>query len=528
MATRYWIGTTSTSFGNTNNWSDTSGGAVGFSVPGSADDAIFDGNGNNPCVLDTSRNLLTLTFQSGFTNSFDFQGFVIEIFGATGNVVTLSANMTILGTIGTSYIRLTNGASPGTRTIVSNGKALGNVSLEMRCGNTVVINGQWVVHHFWVSQGNTTINASGGGFIEVGGNFTGPTGSTTVSFNLLVNMFGTGTITLTGFSVFQNLKIESTGSVTLQYVNFYGLITHVQGLVSATQIDCGIFTPPGGSPTTFTLTGFNTNVPVNVVQVIANRTLILGSDLNVNVFTTFSTGVPTIQGAFRVLIQQSLQINSLSSSDQITTSTGSIFSIVGSGAFIQFLNQASCNVPLEINTPGNVSFALPNAVVLSSAPTNFNFQIGSNFTVLRGNVVIPPLLCFRFSGSGSSVFRGLDKVRFGFVTMANNTTYTFDEFFCGTPENPVVINGAFTIAFTNQGEKYARFVRMSGATVVAVSHLIITARTRAAIGSDNNGVHFSNVEPNTFKRNSNFLASSLDGVEPLRRVRMLVADPTKV
>ena len=66
MAARYWRGTTSNSWGDTNNWSDSSGGAGGFSVPTSADDVIFDGNGNNPCTLDTT-NRSCLTFR--ITNS---------------------------------------------------------------------------------------------------------------------------------------------------------------------------------------------------------------------------------------------------------------------------------------------------------------------------------------------------------------------------------------------------------------------------------------------------------------------------
>jgi len=44
MATRYWVGTGTWDASSTSNWSASSGGATGVSVPTTADDVIFDAN----------------------------------------------------------------------------------------------------------------------------------------------------------------------------------------------------------------------------------------------------------------------------------------------------------------------------------------------------------------------------------------------------------------------------------------------------------------------------------------------------
>ena len=52
---RYWVRNTSGStgtFSDTANWSGTSGGAGGSSVPASGDDIFFDSAGDSGCVVD--------------------------------------------------------------------------------------------------------------------------------------------------------------------------------------------------------------------------------------------------------------------------------------------------------------------------------------------------------------------------------------------------------------------------------------------------------------------------------------------
>lgn len=91
MAARFWVGSGTWDSVNTANWSATSGGATGASVPTSADDVTFDVNSGN-CTVSGTVNCLSLTVGTGFVNglssgsSFDTLG----ISGTTGTVLTLT------------------------------------------------------------------------------------------------------------------------------------------------------------------------------------------------------------------------------------------------------------------------------------------------------------------------------------------------------------------------------------------------------------------------------------------------------
>lgn len=109
MALRYWRGTGDGNWGTTANWSDTSGGATGFSVPSASDDVVFDAAGNLGCVINASaRVCLSLTITSGYTATINHS----QQLTVSGNI-TLGANYTITGSgllvIGASSVITTNG-----------------------------------------------------------------------------------------------------------------------------------------------------------------------------------------------------------------------------------------------------------------------------------------------------------------------------------------------------------------------------------------------------------------------------------
>jgi len=68
-ANRYWIGTINNNWNSNGNWSATSGGAGGASTPTSADVAIFDGNGNINCTINTNINVLGFQILSGYAST---------------------------------------------------------------------------------------------------------------------------------------------------------------------------------------------------------------------------------------------------------------------------------------------------------------------------------------------------------------------------------------------------------------------------------------------------------------------------
>ena len=85
MANRYWVASFAGTWNDTFNWSTTSGGIGGASVPGASDTAIFDGNGIGKCTLDMNVTVDYLDLTSGYTGAgaddghFDSGGFDVTI-----------------------------------------------------------------------------------------------------------------------------------------------------------------------------------------------------------------------------------------------------------------------------------------------------------------------------------------------------------------------------------------------------------------------------------------------------------------
>lgn len=93
---RYWVGNGgNTSWNNTANWSTSSGGAGGASVPGASNDVFFDGgtggtSADGDCVIDAAVNVASITITSSYDGNFDN--------GTNDQSVTVSGDVTIDGT----------------------------------------------------------------------------------------------------------------------------------------------------------------------------------------------------------------------------------------------------------------------------------------------------------------------------------------------------------------------------------------------------------------------------------------------
>ena len=97
MAARFWVTGGTGNWNSTTNWSATSGGASGASVPGSADTATFDASsGSGTATLDISPDIQTLTM-TGFTGTLAFGTNTISL-NSTGTIFTGATTMTVTGT----------------------------------------------------------------------------------------------------------------------------------------------------------------------------------------------------------------------------------------------------------------------------------------------------------------------------------------------------------------------------------------------------------------------------------------------
>ena len=100
--TRYWISATPGNWNNTANWSATSGGAGGASVPGASNLAIFNGAGgrNGNCTLDVAPTVGGITINSLYSGAINLSGFSLTTTGTntffTGSVTNSGASASLI------------------------------------------------------------------------------------------------------------------------------------------------------------------------------------------------------------------------------------------------------------------------------------------------------------------------------------------------------------------------------------------------------------------------------------------------
>ena len=75
---RYWVASSSASF-SSSNWSTTSGGPSGASVPDPSSHVYFDENGPGNCLIDIPLNVLGLTISAGYVGKITQQSYSISI-----------------------------------------------------------------------------------------------------------------------------------------------------------------------------------------------------------------------------------------------------------------------------------------------------------------------------------------------------------------------------------------------------------------------------------------------------------------
>ena len=323
---RYWIATTSTTWNSTANWSTTSGGAGGSSVPTTTSDAIFDGNGNGACAIDAAASVKgfylagysgTVTQNSaktvtvGTDNYAQGSGTFTGSSGATANdAITLNGSFTLAGgtftaTAGTITAKGNWTYSGGTFTHNSgtlqlfNGSAQSLTLTGSHTLNNVTIGGNYHSDTLTIATGTTltvsgTLNFAGsmadypatinGGAIEAKGDIiqavVAATGTTAL------NISGTGAQTFTGGGATANMLPltinKSSGTLTLS-----GTIATIKNWTyTAGTIDAGTSTLQlfNASNKSLTLTGSHTLNNVTIGGNYQNNTLTIatGTTLTVN------------------------------------------------------------------------------------------------------------------------------------------------------------------------------------------------------------------------------------------------------
>jgi hypothetical protein len=255
MADRYWVGGTGTwDSTSTTNWSTSSGGAGGASVPTASDNVFFDANSN---VLATAFTV-TMANTPRVCNDFTASGL-----DGTMTLAGTSIGLTVSGSLtfqATNFTRTYDGTTTFNATttgkiITTNGVAFGNAvtfngvggawalgsALQLTGGSLTLTNGTLDLDgktlttgfRFTTATGTKNLTFNGGtlvcqlagansfsnpaptGFTTTAGTGTGTISLTSVSaktfngagstFNCTLNQAGAGALTVTGSNTFSNI-----------------------------------------------------------------------------------------------------------------------------------------------------------------------------------------------------------------------------------------------------------------------------------------------------------------------------------
>lgn len=306
MANRYWVGGTGTWNGtSTTNWSTTSGGASGASVPTSADNVFFDSASSGASYTVTMATATAvcanLSFAAPATGSVTWAGTsAASIYGdltiaASGVTRSYNGTITFLGT--GSFSVTTNGVS------LSSNITFNNTSGTWTLGSALTFGPR----NMTLTAGTLNLNGytlSGGSFIA-----TGSTTRTLTTGGATINVTGTGTAwscaTLTNMTYTTIPVVNVTnGSATATTVQ-NGTGGVAENLSVSYNFTGGTYALTlSGTANNIDFTGYAGTVSNNLLFIYGNLTLSTGwsrtAGTNAWIFRA-STGPKTITTAGRTI-----------------------------------------------------------------------------------------------------------------------------------------------------------------------------------------------------------------------------------
>jgi len=333
MANRYFLNI-GANWGDTANWSDTSGGTGGFSVPTNADDVFFDANSGNCTVNASFRVAKSLNF-TGYTNTITMS----NIINCSGNL-TLGASM---GIAGTQPIQLI-----ATSTITSNGKTWTNGlnfnTAQITLGDDFTISG---------TLGQSVTNTINGSFkliLNGGFSFTAAllkgtgtpqlylkSGTYTTTDRIYIDTFFDGNITIGNTISFDSCTITYlSGTTTLTANNTFRIFNAATLNVSAINWNNVTFT---------------------------NADITLSADLNINGLLTNSGSVEKVlNGNFAINCNGGIQLNC-----PFSNGTGTrVINLLG-GTW----NTTSSSGALKVNTVINGNITISGTVYYNTGTLTY-------------------------------------------------------------------------------------------------------------------------------------------------------------
>jgi hypothetical protein len=473
-ANRFWVGILPGNWNNTLNWSATSGGLGGVSVPVAGDIVFFDGGlglsvGN--CTINVPVSITSLTVSSGYTGTIIQGGNTIAIsttasFGGgafTGGSanITITGAFTISATVFTSTSAILelrdNAAFTGGSFLHNNGTVRFNCTnnaLETISGNSptfyqlefVGLNRGYNIS----SAGNITVAnnliISGAGFnnlqtgaIDVKGDINVTNTSTGCGGNAMININGTIAQNFNGNSVagtgaLPQLTINKTAG-SLNLTNFPGVSNNFTYSAGTVNAGTSTFCFNHGSVAAYSITGSISLANIEFIMNTSLSTLTLGAGT-----TLTATGDLTISGTGAALINSG-NINVNGNIVLASTSTGgggsTTINIIGTG------NETMDGTAVIVNQS-----RLPNININKASGTlslTGNISFSANVTYTAGTVNAGTSVCYivnnlTMTGSFTLFNLTISAAANTTLTVAAGTTITTTTFDLENGANYVVIN----------------------------------------------------------------------------------------
>ena len=447
MANRYWVNGTGTwTNASTTNWSTSSGGAPGASVPTAADVAIFDINSNASggdlaytCTKPATGSVL------GIVIGPTFSGNAVTLAGS-GSTTVLSSGLAVAATVNwTLSGAVTFGASTtvceSSTTVIASPIIIGTgfsvtLSNDFRTSSTITCTTTGIINpnNFNCQCSNIDFGSTTGRTIAFGA--TGRFTFTITGASVICPTNTSAAITATGTP---NLYFAGNATTGIRYYNpIFGSRTNVFVTAGSGTCQIGLWT---GAINNLTFSEYTGGMASNNFLIVGNLTL--SSGMTVTGGTISLTGVG---------VTQTIASNGSSLSGLVLSMTGGGTAVLADSCAVTA--NASSNVTLNSGTLNLNGFTLSTRIFSSSNTNTRSIAFGSGTIALAGSgTVLNMATATGFSFTGTSNFTR---------NQAATATVTFGTTGGSTTNAPNLTVNAGASALTISG--WYRSVNFTGST----------------------------------------------------------------
>ncbi len=346
-AKRYWVAASASTWNSTANWSSSSGGAGGSSVPTSSDTAYFDGNGTGNDTLDVNVSVKRLEIAAGYTGTI-VQGTYTVTIGTSGAVLSGgtfaggSGNITVSGAFtisGCAFTSTSGTLSTSANFTVSSGSFThNNGTLLLNATSTLTISNAGGTTFYNLTFAPTVANSI----------FT-ITSTTTLTASNLLTIGGTREVVLNSGTI--NIPKDITITNTLAAGGGGTATIAING--TGKQILTGSTSGNAGRLPKVTINKSDTLVIVNKVSVEGGWTYSAGV-IEEGTSTVYFGGGPTISGSHELKHVHFMGAGTYTIASGTTLTVGGTL-ILGSGGIHAVINTGTIHAKGNINVSGPTS-----------------------------------------------------------------------------------------------------------------------------------------------------------------------------